>query len=337
MHFSLFYNFDILPGKAISELYQEIEEQAQAADRLGFNAIWLAEHHFEIYGRMPAPLLHLARISAITHQIGLGTAIVEAPYYHPLRLAEDSALLDLLSHGRLRLGIGSGAGNKASEFARFNIPLEEKTPRTLETVEILRQAFDHGQVDFKGDYFDFQQIEINPQPVQSARDIIWLAASNATPEFAGKGGYGLLIPRVGSVERHLHLIQRYRTALAEKSGRISHLRFVYVAETEQDAYEQTRQTIARYARYDLGLTWDGRTGNKEYHEILTRLNAAIGTPEQIVEQLSTWQQEAGFDEIMCQVYAAGMQHTDSLRCIELLGQTVLPRLQIQATALTTQG
>ena len=108
LRFSLFYNFDILPGKSVPEMYREVEAQALAADALGFDAIWLAEHHFELYGRMPDPLLFLSRISGITQQIGLGTAIVEAPHYNPLRLAEDAALLDVLSHGRVRLGVGSG-------------------------------------------------------------------------------------------------------------------------------------------------------------------------------------------------------------------------------------
>src|SRR6187402_107929 len=100
MHFSLFYNFDVLPGTAEAELYGEIEAQAVAADDLGFDTIWLAEHHFELYGRMPAPLVFLARLGAVTRRIGLGTAVVEAPLYNPLRLAEDSALVDLLSGGR---------------------------------------------------------------------------------------------------------------------------------------------------------------------------------------------------------------------------------------------
>src|SRR5258708_5405016 len=125
MRFSLFYNFDILPEKSLPELYQEIESQAVAGDALGFDAIWFAEHHFDFYGRMPDPLLFLARISSLTKNIHLGTAIIEAPHYHPLRLAEDSALLDLLSHGRVRLGIGSGGANKPEEFKRFRVPIEQ--------------------------------------------------------------------------------------------------------------------------------------------------------------------------------------------------------------------
>lgn len=83
MRFSLFYNFDILPGKSVSEMYREVEAQAVVADTLGFDAVWLAEHHFELYGRMPDPLLYLARLSGLTKKIGLGTAIIEAPHYNP--------------------------------------------------------------------------------------------------------------------------------------------------------------------------------------------------------------------------------------------------------------
>ncbi len=327
MRFSLFYNVDILPGKAIPELYNEIEVQAVVADQLGFDAIWLAEHHFEIYGRMPAPLLYLARLSGLTRHIGLGTAVVEAPYYHPLRLAEDTALLDIVSGGRARLGIGSGSAKKALEFSRFDIPLVEKGPRTLEIIEILRQAFDNGYVDFAGDYYRYKAIEMNPRTLQSAQKLIWLAASGTTPEVAGKAGYGLLIPRPGSAEKHKHLITRYREVLADKVGFVSQLRFVYVAETEQEAREQTRITFGRYAKYDCGVNWDGRTDSQEYADLSRRLNMVIGTPDQIVEQLVTWQQETGFDEIMCQLYAAGMQHEDSLRSLKLLGREVLPRLQ----------
>src|SRR5690348_11163247 len=213
MRFSLFYDFDVTPEKDIAELYRDVEAQAILADRLGFDAIWLAEHHFTVYGRLPSPVQYLTWIAARTQQLDLGTAVIEAPYYHPLRLAEDTALLDVLSNGRVRLGVGSGAKNKTEEFATFNIGLDEKTSRTLETTEILRQAFDGGVVDFAGEHFQYENVHINPRPVQPASDIIWMAASESTPELAGKHGFRLQIPRVGTAARHRELIQRYRAAL----------------------------------------------------------------------------------------------------------------------------
>lgn len=93
------------------------------------------------------------------------------------------------------------------------------------------------------------------------------------------------------------------------------------------AKEQTRLTFSRYAKYDCGLDWDGRTDSAEYDELARQMNAVIGTPDQVAEQLLAWQADSGFDEIMCQVYAAGMRHADSLRSIELLGREVLRRIQ----------
>ena len=329
MRFSLFYNFDLLPGKSVPEMYREVEAQALVADALGFDAIWLAEHHFDLYGRMPDPLLFLARLSGITQHLDLGTAIIEAPHYNPLRLAEDATLLDLLSGGRVRLGVGSGGANKPAEFVHFGVPIEQKSARTLEVVEILRQAFDNGHVDFEGNYYQYKNIAIEPRPVQDARQLLWLAAGNGTPEVAGQIGCQLLIPRVGPISRHQQIITRYRDSLADKPGFVSVLRFVYVAETEREAQEQTHRTITRYAKYDCGLDWNGRTDTLEYADLLRRLNAVIGTPDQIIERLQEWQQATPFEEIMCQVYAAGMRHEDSLRSIQLLGREVLPRLQPQ--------
>jgi alkanesulfonate monooxygenase SsuD/methylene tetrahydromethanopterin reductase-like flavin-dependent oxidoreductase (luciferase family) len=90
--------------------------------------------------------------------------------------------------------------------------------------------------------------------------------------------------------------------------------------------------MTRYASYDCGVAWDGRTDTQEYADLTRRLNVVIGTPDQIIEQLQEWQQEAPFEEIMCQVYAAGMRHEDSLRSIQLLGREVLPRLQEHGSA-----
>lgn len=327
MRFSLFYNFDIVPGKDVPELYREIEAQAVAADRLGFDAIWVAEHHFEVYGRLPAPLVYLARLSGVTERLGLGTAIAQAPYYHPLRLAEDTALLDLLSGGRVRLGVGSGARNKTAEFAKFGLPLDEKSDRTVEILDILGQALGAGVVNHDGAYYQFTDVEINPRPLQRVEDLLWVAGSRSTPEYAARHGYGLQVPRVGPGEAHKELITRYRAALDGAPGRIAQLRFVYVAETEVEAHAQTRQTFARYAKYDCGVEWDGRTDSAEYADLSERMHFTIGTPDQVAAQLTAWQTDYGFDEIMCQLYAAGMRHEDSLRSLELLGTAVLPRLQ----------
>lgn len=218
---------------------------------------------------------------------------------------------------------------KAEEFDKFGISIEEKSQRTLETVEILRQAFDEGIVRFSGDYFEFTDVEITPSPIQPTSDLIWLAAGDSTVELAGRQSFGLLIPRVGNPERQREWIQRYREASRNGPGRVAQLRFVFVAETTKEAEERTRETFARYAQYDCGIRWDGRTDTQEYKKLMKQMNMIIGSPETVTEQLLEWQDEFGFDEIICQVHAAGSDHRASLQAIELLASEVIPRLQTE--------
>ena len=133
-----------------------------------FGAIYLAEHHFEVYGRLPAPLAFLARLSGVTQHLGLGPRSWRLRITTPLRPAEDAALLHVVSHGRVRLGIGSGARNKPAEFSKFGISIDEKTTRSLETVEILRQAFDTAVAEFTRQHYAFHDLETNPRPRLSA-------------------------------------------------------------------------------------------------------------------------------------------------------------------------
>jgi alkanesulfonate monooxygenase SsuD/methylene tetrahydromethanopterin reductase-like flavin-dependent oxidoreductase (luciferase family) len=324
--FSLFFNVDGTPEQTPGALYRAVERQVCDADaRTCFANAWVAEHHFALYGRLPAPLLLLARLSGLTRRIGLGAAVVEAPHYHPLRLAEDAALVDVLSEGRLRLGVGSGAKFKPAEFAAFGADMTEKAKRTHEIVTLLEQAFTTGRLDFAGDFYRYTGVLLDPPPVQSARELLHVAASGETPEWAGSSGFRLLVPRIGAASDHYDRIRRYRDAsraAGNGPGYVGLLRLVFVAETERDAHAQARRALARCVHYDLGFEWDGRTGTPEYRDLLRRLNAVVGTSEQVAEQLAAWRDEFGPDELLCHVSAAGIRHEDALASIGLLAEAL---------------
>src|SRR5208282_4512698 len=127
------------PGSALSfrDLYRESLAQAEAAEQLGFDSIWLTEHHFTDDGYLPSLLPVAAAIAARTRRVTIGTFVLLAPFYHPLKLAEDAAVVDVLSGGRLRLGLGQGY--RAEEFEGFGVPRKQRLSRTLETIEILRR------------------------------------------------------------------------------------------------------------------------------------------------------------------------------------------------------
>lgn len=326
MKFSHFFNFDALPELATEELLDDVTQLSILADRLGFDAIYVAEHHFTEYGRMPAPLPYLAYLAGVTQRIDLGVAVVEAPYCHPLKLAEEAALVDRISGGRLRLGLGSGAANKPLEFERFGIPIEEKGPRALEVTEIVRQALTDNRVGFQGEFHAFEDVEFSVRPVRPAGELIWMAASVRSAAYAGRHAMPFMLPRPVPETKNHETLATYRSALPEGvSGYVTALRFIFVGESTREARDMARTTFRRYAKYDAGVDWDGRTSGAEYDALCQRLKFIAGTPDEVESQIRAWAADLGADEIMTQMYAAGTRREDAQRSMELFARDVMPR------------
>jgi alkanesulfonate monooxygenase SsuD/methylene tetrahydromethanopterin reductase-like flavin-dependent oxidoreductase (luciferase family) len=166
------------PGSALSfrELYHQSLAQVQAAEQLGFDSIWLTEHHFTDDGYLPALMPAAAAIAARTTRVTIGTYVLLAPFYHPLKLAEDAAFVDVVSGGRLRLGLG--LGYRAEEFEGFGVPRAQRLGRTLETIEILKRAWTGERFSFDGKYFKFRDARVLPRPVsQPHPELLWGAGA----------------------------------------------------------------------------------------------------------------------------------------------------------------
>lgn len=328
MRFSHFFNFDALPELPSVELLDDVVHLSRTLDLLGFDALYVAEHHFTEYGRMPAPLAFLAYLAAETSRIDLGTAVVEAPYYHPLKLAEEAALVDRLSGGRLRLGVGSGAVNKPLEFARFGISVEENGARTLEAIEILRQALAGDRVTFEGAYFSFENVELAIRPLRPPSALLWMAGSARSAGYAGRHAIPLMLPRPVPESKNRETLALYRAALPPGTpGYGTALRFIFVGETRREALEMARPTFRRYTRYDAGVDWDGRTSGADYRGLCDHLKFVAGTPDEVAAQIRAWTADLGVAEIMTQMYAAGTSREDAERSMELFARYVIPQFQ----------
>lgn len=326
MKFSHFFNFDALPERSTDELLDDVTYLSLLADRLGFDALYVAEHHFTEYGRMPAPLHYLAYLAGLTERIDLGVAVVEAPYCHPLKLAEEAAMVDRLSAGRLRLGLGSGAANKPLEFERFGIPLEEKGARALEVIEIVRQALTDNRVDFPGEFYTLENVEFAVRPVRPASELIWMAASSRSAVYAGHHAIPFMLPRPVPEAKNHETLARYRSMLPDgETGYVTALRFIFVGESKREALEMARTTFRRYAKYDAGVGWDGRTSGTEYAALCERLKFIAGTADEVESRIRAWAADLGADEIMTQMYAAGTRREDAQRSMELFASDVMPR------------
>jgi alkanesulfonate monooxygenase SsuD/methylene tetrahydromethanopterin reductase-like flavin-dependent oxidoreductase (luciferase family) len=147
---------------------------AELAEELGFDSVWLTEHHFAADGYLPSVLPIAAAVAARTRRITIGTAAILAPFHHPLRLAEDAAVVDQLSGGRLILGLALGW--REEEFRGFRIQMSERAGRLEETVAVLRLAWSGARFSFTGRHFEFDRVRVTPSPAHPIR--IWIGAGS---------------------------------------------------------------------------------------------------------------------------------------------------------------
>ena len=197
MRFGIFSVVDHYPKelpRTSGQLYAELLEQVEAAEEWGFESFWIAEHHFHEYGGVPRPPIWMAAAARRTRRIRLGAAVVVLPFDNPLRAAEDYAMVDILSSGRLDLG--AGAGYLAHEFEGFGIDPEEKRERFDEALEILLKAWTGERFSYQGKYHQVRDVRLNVVPVQKPRPPVWIATLRAdrAPSVGARGFPVMLIP-----------------------------------------------------------------------------------------------------------------------------------------------
>jgi probable F420-dependent oxidoreductase len=195
IRFGLWYDFRNPPQwrQASDRLYGEILEQIAWAENHGFDDVWLSEHHFIADGYLPSILPVAAAIAARTKRIRIVSGVLLMPFHNPVRLAEDIAVVDVLSGGRFELGVG--VGFKLEEFAGFGVPFKERGARTNEALDIIRRLLSGESVSVKSDFFDFQNVKVTPEPLQKPHPPIWLGGfTQAALRRAVRFGDGFTVP-----------------------------------------------------------------------------------------------------------------------------------------------
>jgi probable F420-dependent oxidoreductase len=179
------------------DLYREALELAEQAEALGFDSVWCGEHHFIDDSYLPSLMVLCAAIAARTSRIRIGTHVLLAPLHNTLRLAEDAAVADLISRGRLIFGIGQGW--RPEEFDGFQIPLIGRHRYFTEQVAVLRQAWSEGLVNWEGEHLHYADISVTPKPVQSGGPPIWIGGSvESSVRRAARIGDGLIAAGMGA-------------------------------------------------------------------------------------------------------------------------------------------
>lgn len=231
------------------QTFEEYLDYAAEAETLGFRASFLVEHHFSGWNQVSATLMVQTALAMRTRTLRLGTAVIVLPWHNPVLLAEQAATLDVLSGGRLDLGIGKGY--RHNEFTGFRVPMEEAEPRFDEAVEVLvkswssRERFSH-----RGRFWQFDNIVVEPPPVQKPHPPLWVAAaSEASIRKAARGGFNLILDQYASPQQIDARLKLYRGELEGSGGhydpaRVAVARQVYVAQSKAEASEALKRAAA---------------------------------------------------------------------------------------------
>lgn len=233
----------------IATVYERALERIAIMDRAGYTAVWLAEHHFTSFSVCPSVHMMGVYAAARTKRLRIGTAVSLAAFYHPLRLAEEVALLDVLSGGRVNWGAGRGFDR--TEFTSFGVPPDESVSRFRETVEIVLRAWTGERLTYHGEHFSFDGVEVLPKPLQKPHPPTWVAASSEPAiAWAASRGLSILMDPHSSHEEIARKQALYTKGLEEggysvEGREIPVARLLAIAPTDREAEDVARR----------GATW----------------------------------------------------------------------------------
>lgn len=309
-----------------AERYRLATAQIIHAERFGFDSAWVAQHHFhEDEGGLPGPLVFLAQVAAHTSRIRLGTAIVTLPLELPIRVAEDAAVLDLISGGRLELGVGPG-GN-LSAFAAFGLDSAERGTLLAGHLQVLRDAW-AGRPLAGGD-------RVYPATPHLGERIWQATFTMDGARRAGAAGDGLMLsraqprpanaPDMSLAEIQNPMIDAYLAALPEgREPRILASRTVFVADDRDDA---RRFAEAGLERHRARLARSGRaTESATVGDLIGAFNVHLGTPADVIASLQADSALARSTDFTVQVHSIDPPHPFIIRSIELVAEVVAPAL-----------
>ena len=345
MRFGYFTHVPWPEGTDPSQIIAQTTEQVQYAEELGFTGAWLAEHHFTRYSMVCSSLVLATHLAAHTRRIRLGTAVLVSPLHNPLRLAEDAAMVDVCSGGRLDVGFGRGAGGY--EYHGYNLDHAESQERFQESIQIIQGLWTTPDFSYESRYNHLDRINLVPPPVQRPHPPIYIAATRtrATLEFLVSSGHNLCVAVVQDTADAIDLCQRF-VQLSQEAGTgrtmadIPFFRYCYVAETEAEVQRDTaarldwvadimdwRRNINRGSEVNQRLDdWRRqRTQVPQGHEYLSRHRALVGTPDQCVAQIRELQ-KIGIDYFGCNFDFGGMEHRKVLKSMALFAREVMPQL-----------
>ena len=324
---------------------------------LGFDSIWATEHYGSAYSMQPNPLQYLAFWAGRTNRVDMGTAVIVAPWWNPVRLAHEISMLDILLRGR-RLHLGIGRGIAPHEYASLGYPLEQSHKYFYDVINAIKAADGAERFEFHGEVYDIPPTTIRPQARHKGdltKDIKVAFTTKASAQMAAENGLGQMFVSGADLNEMTTQVQMFNTIRSEfglPPDQPTTLLWMYCAETEEEAeegweYFYDQLTAAQHHYFEWNNPgFDGIHGYEEYLERQTadigtadagfaarRGTMPIGTPDQIIEKIKRLQETISLEKIVVHVFYGGMPRDKAEKSLRLFAERVLPAVQAMPTPI----
>jgi alkanesulfonate monooxygenase SsuD/methylene tetrahydromethanopterin reductase-like flavin-dependent oxidoreductase (luciferase family) len=315
------------------QLYHALLQQIVRAEELGYDNVWLTEHHFTDDGYNPSLLPTAAAIATRTQRIRIGTFVLLLPFQHPVRVAEDATCVDIWSDGRFELGLGQGYSYK--EFDAFCMKRAERSARFAEGVELIRKLWTEERVTYQGKFTQVREMTLQPRPVQQPHIPLWIGArtQEATRRAARLGCH--LLATIGPDPAPWYIDELRKTGGNPADFAIAQLRMVYVAESEDQAWQDAQDHIFAMMEFygEILAEANDAPGDKNVfpfksaHELRRSPlaeAAMIGTPNQVARKLEQFRKDFVCTHFIMATQLPGLDPDKATRSMELFANEVMP-------------
>lgn len=316
-----------------ADLYRDLFTQIRRIEELGYDNVWLTEHHFTEDEYNPSLLTTAAAIAAQTNRIRIGTFILLLPYLHPVMAAEDIASVDIISSGRLDLGVGQGYS--FHEFNALKIEKRSRARRLYEALDIYKRLFTEDAVTYDGEFTQIENLRLSPKSVQQPYPPIWVGARGPKGiTRAARSGYNLMAT-FGPDPAPLYIKTLEAEGHNPADFKVVQLRYLYISETEDQAWEECQDHLFHAFDFyrDIVEHANDAAGDDDFlplekpsdirHSALKDM-LMIGTVEQVIAKMNMFAQEYQCTDLCIYAQFPGMDIDKATRSIELFAENVMP-------------
>ena len=334
MEFGVFDHLD-RSGPALHEFYEARLKLIEAYEKAGFYAYHVAEHHSTPLGMAPSPSVFLAAIAQRTERLRFGPLVYALPLYHPLRLIEEICMLDQMSGGRLEIGFGRGAS--PIELELYGQKPADAQRIYTEALELVILGLTEKTVNFKGEYFSFENVRMELEPLQKPHPPVWYGVhSTDSAERAARKGLNIVSLDTAAETRAFN--DRFRAVWRETSGDASGLpkiglgRFIVVADSDEEALATARRAYPVWHKsfnhlFRLHGSAPMHPRPPEFDELSEIGKGVAGTPDTVTAFLQSEIAESDVTYLIGQFAFGDLSLAESLRSVELFARHVMPELR----------